>query len=68
MCNCGMPVTGHLSASSRAYPNVAIRYGHVEPSKSDVEVRLHEAREAKNWDLLAELSRELAIRNRGATG
>ncbi|OAI45553.1 hypothetical protein AYO44_12880 [Planctomycetaceae bacterium SCGC AG-212-F19] len=49
-------------------PSVAVRYGHVEPMKTDLEQRLDQAREAKNWDLLAELSHELAARNRGATG
>jgi integrase len=49
-------------------PDVAERYGHVEAKKSDLEERLDQAKEAKNWDLAAQLSNELSRRGRGATG
>jgi hypothetical protein len=43
-------------------PDVAARYGHVEPKKTGLEKRLDQAREAKNWELVTQLrSRRVAL-------
>jgi predicted component of type VI protein secretion system len=49
-------------------PAVALRYRHVEPQKSELEKRLDEARATQNWELVTQLSNELAKRERAATG
>jgi integrase len=46
---------------------VALRYGHDEPN-NDLEKRLDEARITQNWEMVAQLSTELASRDRSATG
>jgi hypothetical protein len=47
---------------------VAVRYGHVEVAKSNLEKYLQEAITSKNWSLAAELSAKLARQGYSATG